>query len=214
MPEAWQYMRSDVSRVSKAVFYYLYNSQGASGRFVNYFNTIDNRADFFAASHLYEQNLGSKAKWFGGADFVSRAFATGLGADGEASYLSFGTSKILGNPPIYEWRFDAGNALISNGFYNFQSLYNKKTNPVTWDIKQLKDEQKLLQPIHEKHLANQTSFLWASKVMTSDTIMNVIPNQIDPRKTQKDGINLLDYDSRIKYGCKLMGYSAEQGCKP
>jgi len=57
---------------------YLYNSQGASTRFDKYFNTIDNRADFFAASNLYEQNLGSKARWFGGADFVSRAAITGL----------------------------------------------------------------------------------------------------------------------------------------
>lgn len=150
MPAAWKYMPTDVSRVAKEVFGYLYNSQGASTRFDKYFNTIDNRADFFAASNLYEQNLGSKARWFGGADFVSRAAITGLGADGEASYITFAAGKVVGNPPIYEWRAVSGNALIVNGFYNFRDLFNKKTNPREWDIQQLKSEQKLLQPIQPK----------------------------------------------------------------
>jgi len=28
------------------------------------------------------------------------------------------------------------------------------------------------------------------------------------------GINILDYKSRIEYGCKLLGYGVEQGCVP
>ena len=170
MPAAWKYMPTDVSRVAKEVFGYLYNSQGASTRFDKYFNTIDNRADFFAASNLYEQNLGSKARWFGGADFVSRAAITGLGADGEASYITFAAGKAAGNPPIYEWRAAAGNTLIVNGFYNFRDLFNKKTNPREWDIQQLKSEQKLLQPIHQKYLSNEKIYLSLIKGATSNKI--------------------------------------------
>ena len=214
MPAAWKYMPTDVSRVAKEVFGYLYNSQGASTRFDKYFNTIDNRADFFAASNLYEQNLGSKARWFGGADFVSRAAITGLGADGEASYITFAAGKAVGNPPIYEWRAAAGNTLMVNGFYNFRDLFNKKTNPREWDIQQLKSEQKLLQPIHQKYLSNEKIYLSLIKGVTSNKIFSIIPNPLDERKKIEDGINMLDYKSRIKYGCKLMGYSEKQGCKP
>ena len=214
MPAAWKYMPTDVSRVAKEVFGYLYNSQGASTRFDKYFNTIDNRADFFAASNLYEQNLGSKARWFGGADFVSRAAITGLGADGEASYITFAAGKAAGDPPIYEWRAAAGNTLIVNGFYNFRDLFNKKTNPREWDIQQLKSEQKLLQPIHQKYLSNEKIYLSLIKGATSNKIFSIIPNPLDERKKIEDGVNMLDYKSRIKYGCKLMGYSEKQGCKP
>ncbi|HFC6475036.1 TPA: DUF637 domain-containing protein [Neisseria meningitidis] len=189
MPAAWKYMPTDVSRFAKEVFGYLYNSQGASTRFDKYFNTIDNRADFFAASNLYEQNLGSKARWFGGADFVSRAAITGLGADGEASYITFAAGKVVGNPPIYEWRAASGNALIVNGFYNFRDLFNKKTNPREWDIQQLKSEQKLLQPIHQKYLSNEKDYLSLIKGVTSNKIFSIIPNPLDERKKIEDGIN-------------------------
>ena len=68
MQEAWAIMKGDVSRTSKQTFNYLYNTSGANARFVTYFNTIDNRANFFAASNQYEKNLGVGARWFGGAD--------------------------------------------------------------------------------------------------------------------------------------------------
>lgn len=47
----------------------------------NNFNTIDNRANFFAASNQYEKNLGVGARQFGGADKVSRAKDGILSAD-------------------------------------------------------------------------------------------------------------------------------------
>ena len=122
MQEAWETMRNDVSRTSKQTFDYLYNTPNANNRFVLYFNTIDARANFFKASNQYEKNLGVGAKWFGGADYVSRTPLTGLGADGNGSYLTFGASKILGNPDIYSWRSEAGNALITQGFSNFTPL--------------------------------------------------------------------------------------------
>lgn len=47
---------------------------------------------------MYESHIGSGAKWFKGAEDVSRKSFTGLGADGNASYINFGAGKILGNP--------------------------------------------------------------------------------------------------------------------
>lgn len=83
---------------------------------------------------------------------------------------------------------------MTKGFDNFKSLYNNPQNAINWDIKQLQDEQKSLQSIHEKYLSNQSWFRGASKLLT--------------------GVEILDYKSRIEYGCKLLGYSQEQGCKP
>lgn len=100
MQEAWTVMQNDVSRTSKQTFDYLYNTPDANSRFVTYFNTIDNRANFFGASNQYEKNLGVGARWFGGADDVSRACWTGLGADGclIGSHITFGAGKVFGNP--------------------------------------------------------------------------------------------------------------------
>lgn len=151
------------------------------------------------------------AKWFGGADYVSRTPLTGLGADGNGSYLTFGASKILGNPDIYSWRSEAGNALITQGFSNFKNLYNSRPHATQWDIKQLRDEQTLLQPIHEKYLGSQPLFNWMSNIFT-DT--NYGGKFLSDKQVQDGGINILDKSSRIKYGCKLLGYTEQQGCKP
>ncbi|PKZ67780.1 hypothetical protein CYJ96_11935 [Moraxella osloensis] len=211
MQEAWETMRNDVSRTSKQTFDYLYNTPNANNRFVLYFNTIDARANFFKASNQYEKNLGVGAKWFGGADYVSRTPFTGLGADGNGSYLTFGASKILGNPDIYSWRSEAGNALITQGFGNFKNLYNSRPHATQWDIKQLRDEQTLLQPIHEKYLGNQPLFNWVSNILTDTNYGGKI---LSDKQVQDGGINILDKSSRIKYGCKLLGYTEQQGCKP
>lgn len=214
MQEAWDVMRNDVSRTSKQTFDYLYNSPNANGRFVNYLNTIDNRANFFAASNQYEKNLGVGARWFGGAEKASRGCWTGLGADGCASYLTFGAGKVLGNPDLYAWRKKAGDALITQGFDNFKDLYNNRPNAVQWDIKQLKDEQTLLQPIHEKYLTNQNTFVRAKQIVTDSKNLKYSFNPIKEWQTQPGGIKLLDKNSRIRYGCKLLGYTEQQGCKP
>ena len=117
MQEAWAVMRNDVSRTSEQTFNYLYNAPNAQERFIIYFNMIDNRANFFAASNQYEKNLGVGARWFGGADKVSRVCVTGLGADGCASYITFGVGSILSGSPtdIYNWRKEAGDTLIKGG---------------------------------------------------------------------------------------------------
>ena len=119
-----------------------------------------------------------------------------MGADGciFPSHITFGAAKILGNPDLYGWRKEAGDTLITQGFSNFKDLYNKRPNAMQWDIKQLQNEQKLLQPVHEKYLSNETSFKLTISLMTD--------------------VDILNYESRIKYGCKLMGYTEQQGCKP
>lgn len=111
MHEAWELMNGDVSRSSAGLFEQLYNQEGAENWFSLYLNTVDNRADFFGASDRYEQNLGSGAQWFGGAEFVTRAPLTGLGAEGYGSSFTFALGSLLAgwNPAeIYAWRMEAG----------------------------------------------------------------------------------------------------------
>ncbi|WP_267268482.1 filamentous hemagglutinin N-terminal domain-containing protein [Pseudomonas protegens] len=215
MKDAWKIMNKDVVRSSKNTFDYLYNTEGAATRLVAYLNTIDNRANFFGASNVYEQNLGIGAKWFGGAEEVSRAFLTGLGADGDGSYLpsyiTFAAGRLVA--PVYDWRKAAGDALITGGFDNFKNLYNKATtDPVAWDIKQLKGEQTILQPVHEKYLGGRDLFQSISGKATNTS--GIAGHFIEERQGVPGGINILDYASRVEFGCKLLGYSKSQGCTP
>ncbi|MDP9511632.1 filamentous hemagglutinin N-terminal domain-containing protein [Pseudomonas protegens] len=215
MKDAWKIMNKDVVRSSKNTFDYLYNTEGAATRLVAYLNTIDNRANFFGASNVYEQNLGIGAKWFGGAEEVSRAFLTGLGADGDGSYLpsyiTFAAGRVVA--PVYNWRKAAGDALITGGFDNFKNLYNKATtDPVAWDIKQLKGEQTILQPVHEKYLGGRDLFQSMSGKATNTS--GIAGHFIEERQGVPGGINILDYASRVEFGCKLLGYSKSQGCTP
>ncbi|SDU21849.1 DUF637 domain-containing protein [Pseudomonas orientalis] len=210
--DAWNVMHGDVERSSKNTFDYLYNTEEGKDSFVSYFNTIDNRANFFSASDTYEHQLGIGAKWFGGADTVSRAPITGLGADGNASYLTFGAGWALA--PVYDWRKAAGDALMAGGYDNFKALYDKKvTDPVAWDINQLKNEQAILQPIHEAYLQDHKRFVELTKEATSvDGFIKYIPF-VETQRIE-GGVDILDYKSRVKFGCKLLGYSASQGCAP
>ncbi|AZD61909.1 Putative large exoprotein, ShlA/HecA/FhaA family [Pseudomonas chlororaphis subsp. aurantiaca] len=201
-------MHKDVARSSQSTFDYLYNTEGAAGRLVTYVNTIDNRANFFGASNIYEQQIGIGARWYEGAEMVSRAPLTGLGADGNASYLFFGMGRFLA--PVYDWRKAAGDALITGGFDNFRNLYNKAvTDPVAWDISQLKGEQSTLQPIHEQYLGDSKKFQWIAQIMTDTAVW-----PISEKQGVSGGINILDYRSRVEFGCKLLGYSKSQGCAP
>ncbi len=207
MQDAWNIMHSDVSRTSKSTFNYLYNTEGASDRLVTYLNTIDNRANFFGASNLYEQQLGIGAKWFWGVEAVSRAPLNGLGADGNASYITFGLGWLLA--PVYNWRTAAGDALINGGFDNFKDLFNKvSADPVAWDINQLKTEQSLLQSIHERFLEGHIIFQNVGRLATDTSIW---PDSI---VGANGGVSILDYKSRVEFGCKLLGYSKSQGCVP
>ncbi|QPG07197.1 hemagglutinin [Salinimonas marina] len=211
-------MEGDVSRSSKNTFDYVYNSDGAEENFDVYYNTIDNRADFFGASDQYEQNIGLGARWFGGAEFVSRAPLTGLGADGNGSWISFGVGGVITGTEVYDWRSEAGKTLMNAGFDNFKSLYNQEvSDPIAWDINQLKNEQRALQSVHKKYLGERTSFTGLSKFMTNtevNPLFNETELSIDTKQGMPGGVDILNYKSRIEFGCKLMVYSASQGCQP
>ena len=115
-------------------------------------------------------------------------------ADSKVSYIPFWIfNKTTGN--LYEWRSESGNVLMQGGFDNFKNLYQRNyQNSVQWDINQLQNEQKILQSIHEKYLIRKDRF---------NLMINIF----------KD-LGMLDYDSHIRYGCREIGYSAGQGCKP
>ncbi|WP_274585783.1 hypothetical protein V9W64_05895 [Neisseria leonii] len=112
---------------------------------------------------------------------------------------------------VINWRKETGDVLMTQGFGNFKELYNNRPNAVQWDIKQLGDEQALLQPIHEKYLKDYSLFRWMSEVLTDTKYGGKILNNKD---AQDGGIDILDQKSRIRYGCKLLGYTEQQGCKP
>lgn len=71
------------------------------------------------------------------------------------------------------------------------------------------DEQQAPQPIHEKYLEDRKFYNAVSKAMTNS---NFIKRSEDQQIN--GGIDILDYNSRIKYGCKLLGYGENEGCKP
>ncbi|ETF02010.1 hemagglutinin [Advenella kashmirensis W13003] len=196
--DTWRIMDKDVKRSAKSTFDYLYKTPEGEDNFVRYLNTIDNRADFFGASNLYEKNEGTGVKWFGAAEDVSRAFDGGLGADGNGSQYSFfigSLSAWTNTPSIYEWRQVAGNTLLKAGYPNFQNLYIHSTdNPIKWDVDQLRNEQKSLQNVHTRYLTDRTVFRWLIE--------------------QNKDFNILDYEARVKYGCSVFGLSEKQGCRP
>jgi hypothetical protein len=107
-----------------------------------------------------------------GAEFVSRAGWTGLGADGNGSSYTFLLGSVLAGinaPSIYEWRAEAGSALMNAGFRNFCNLHNKTiNNVVAWDINQLMSEQKILQPMHEKYLTERIILRAVSRISGLD----------------------------------------------
>ena len=81
-----------------------------------------------------------------------------------------------------------------------------------WDINLFKLEQSALQPIHENYLKNSDIFIKTIKKLTDSE--NSIPTTINDKQKIKGGVDILDKNSRIKYGCKLLEYTEEQGCKP
>lgn len=153
---------------------------------------------------MYYQQSANKVRWFGIADKVSRECVTGLGAKHCASYLPFAVSKILGNPAIYTWRQVGGETLLANGFSNFRGLFNTDfqgnlNEARAWDITQLKREQSLLQPIHERFFSQHPWFVTVNK--------NIM------RLCMRGGVNLLNKADRVRYGCFLMNYTKAQGCQ-
>lgn len=155
------------------------------------------------------------AQWFGGAELVTRAPYTGLGADGDASWITFGGAALLFpstyNPTerseIYQWRDEARGVLLNTGFENFRDLYNGNvSNSAEWDRSQLKSEQAALQPVHEKYLGERTLFNWITKKATdSESSPNVgMLWGSNEEQVVPGGIDMLSEDSRVNFGCKLL----------
>lgn len=212
MKDAWEIMDKDVSRSSQSLFDYLYNSHNSKERLAKYFNTATKRGNFYEASDNYEKKLGAGVNWFHAAEFTTRSPLTGLGGGG---FFTSAAPFFIGNlgAPLYRWRDEGSSAVLTTGFENFKNLYNnKKTNPIEWDINTLKLEQSMLQPIHEKHLGSRRKLLNLINTITDSE--KSISRILDEKQKIEGGIDVLDKNSRIKYGCKLLGYTEKQGCKP
>ena len=207
MDEAWTYLEEDEQRSTEIVLNHLFNGYDAEQRFTFYLNDIDSRADFFGGMDNYLNNNGISVQWFRAVEDVSRAGITGLGAEGNASSITFWVGSLLPGDQ-YAWRQEAGNTLMNDGFENFSNIFNNGTpDPVAWDISQLRNEQTILQPVHERYLGNSG-------------IMDVPFNELIRAGTYLmddtgDGVgDILDVNSRIEYGCRQMGYSSGNGCEP
>lgn len=105
---------------------------------------------------------------------------------------------------------------MNAGFSNFKALDNHGGDPVWWDINQLISEQQTLRPIHEGYLKDRFLFGLMSEWQTNtNSILGAGNNFVTSDKQgQPGGIDVLDYQSRVRYGCRLLGYSEQQGCTP
>ena len=192
---ASSYLGADVKRSNYNALNLLFNELPKQ-TFTNLINNIDKRADLFDAM----ANQVPNSRWFQGAADVSRACFIGLGADGCGSWATFWIGT-LGQDKFYQWREEAGKAIMQSGYDYFKNSFNNSGSySVADDIAQLKREQQMLQRIHEKYLGDEKVYRGAGRTLTYVL----------------DGyaVNLLDYNSRVEYGCKKMGFTSAQGCKP
>lgn len=186
----------DRNTSSNNILNIIYNTPKANELINDRVKSVTDRANFFGTNNYYFNQNNVPTKWFGVAEKTSRIF---LGADGYGGSYVFGAGNIVANPlsdkSLNNWRAEAGNALMDKGFNNFKDLYNGNYSSVKqWDIKQLKEEQNLLQPIHEKYLNKNGLIDSMGKPVTNGSI--------------------LKYKDRMNYGCGEMGYKANDGCKP
>ncbi len=119
----------------------------------------------FLSTNDYYYNVNNiDIRWFGAAGNVTRAPITGLGADGDflwgnflGGICAYWWTFFIRRGTVYEWRDEAGQALMHGGFDNFSNAFKGNyTSTQSWDINQLKSEQNLLQPIHEKYLKDRS----------------------------------------------------------
>lgn len=192
----------DRNSSSKNTLNIIYNTSNAKNLIDKRVESVDDRANFFSTNDYYYNVNNIDIRWFGAAENVTRAPITGLGADGNLSWVTFWGGYVLTGGPfssggtVYEWRDEAGQALMHGGFDNFSNAFKGNyTSTQSWDINQLKSEQKLLQPIHEKYLKD------GGLIRRGAQIFNQIPN-------------VKSYEDRVEFGCKSMGYSGKNGCKP
>jgi filamentous hemagglutinin len=201
-----------VKRTTDQTFNYVFNAPNARNNITQYYDDIDSRKNFFGTSANYYKDLGIDVKWFAGAYDVS---IDSLGGGEKWSTLKFGVGALFTGQGsnLYNWRSEAGNALMNDGFNNFKNLYNNGTNnPAAWDINQLQREQTVLQPIHEKYLGDANAFQWVSKKLTDSNWPFI--KYVTPPTRVPGGVDITKYPSRVNYGCQMLSYSAKKGCNP
>jgi filamentous hemagglutinin len=187
-------IKEDITRSRKIVLSAIFSGDAYSSTFKG-INDIDARADFFGAM----SREFPKSKWFSGANDVSRRCLSGLGADGCGSYLTFGIAGALSGVDAYDWRKEAGEALMLNGYNDFKMMWEGKvTDYKQWDINRLIGEQTTLQPIHQKYLST-------SRIGINESVLLVKLPKITTFGGGK--VNMLDLNDRIRYGCQLMNYN-------
>ncbi len=190
------YLSNDKSRSNANVLNTVFNEMSKDS-FIKIVNNIDARADLFSAM----ANQSPNSRWFKGAEDVSRACFVGLGADGCGSWASFYIGRLGSAEKFYQWRDEAGKAIMQSGYEYFKNSFNNSGSySVADDIAQLKREQQMLQAIHEKYFKGSNVFDRGDVLRYGGMLY--------------PGVDILDYNSRMEYGCKKMGLTPAQGCKP
>lgn len=125
------------------------------------------------------------------------------------------TYNLTERSDLYKWRDEARTVLLNAGFENFRDLYNGNVSDAAeWDRTQLKSEQAALQPIHEKYLSDRDVFNWLTRKLTDSNVefnIGIAPGA-DKKQTTPGGIDMLNENSRVNFGCELTGQN-NAGCK-
>ena len=121
----------------------IYSSPNAKNLINKRVQSVDDRANFFSTNDHYYNVNNIDIRWFGAAEDVTRAPITGLGADGNLSWTTFGIGYVFTGGPVspggtvYEWRDEAGRSLMYGGFDNFRNAFKGNyISPMNWDINQ------------------------------------------------------------------------------
>lgn len=69
-----------------------------------------------------------------------------------------------------------------------------------------------MQDVYHKYLSDKNIFSSVCGFITNSE--GVDGNVLDDRSTAPGGVYILNYESRVQYGCKLLGYGVGQGCAP
>ncbi|GFZ93225.1 hemagglutinin repeat-containing protein [Dyella caseinilytica] len=145
-------------------------------------NTIDARADFFGS--MYQQ---TSAPWFGAAAETSTEDLMGV---------KFNTGNFVTVGGLADWRSQAGNLIMQNGYSSFVNVYQNYQNPSfdlnVWSLSQLVNEQNILQPVYDGQGGFTHFTIWAGGWLDH-------------------WIDATDVNQRIEFGCDRMGRFGYQG---
>lgn len=78
----------------------IYNSPNAKNLINKRAQSVDDRANFFSTNDHYYNVNHIDIRWFGAAEDVTRAPITGLGADGNLSWTTFGVGYVFTGGPL------------------------------------------------------------------------------------------------------------------